>query len=150
MTKSTATEQPKLTQQLYQQLVGVMRGSWQSLVVVPASPSMSAAAIAEALVEVVRLARGATARLFLAEGLQKSGVSKVIVEMSQHIDGGGVAVACVPSVVDEQWGVPIAVTADAALLVVHLGVTSTEDAESTLSIIGRQKFLGAITIESKR
>ena len=38
----------------------------------------------------------------------------------------------------------------AALLVVHLGVTRMEDAESTVGIIGKQKFIGAVTIESMR
>lgn len=150
MSKKTQDAQPKLTQQVYQQLVGVMRGSWQSLVVVPASPSMSASAVADAMVEVARLARGAPAKLFLTEGLEKAGVSKLIVEMSQHIDSGGVAVVCVESVVSQQAGVPIALASDGALLVVHLGVTKTEDAEHTVGIIGKQKFLGAITIESMR
>ena len=31
-----------------------------------------------------------------------------------------------------------------------LGVTKTEDAEHTVGIIGKQKFFGAITIESMR
>jgi hypothetical protein len=140
--------EPKLTQQVYQQLSGVMRGTWQSLAVVPASPSLSATPIAEALIEVARLARGTSARLFLTEGLEKVGVSKLIVEMSQHVDSGGVAVVSVESVVASQLGVPIAMAADAALLVVHLGVTTTEDAESSVSIVGKSKFLGAITIES--
>lgn len=142
--------QPKLTQQVYQQLAGVMRGTWQSLAVVPASPSMSAGAFADAVVEVARLSRGAPARLFLTEGLEKAGVSKLIVEMSHHVDSGGLAVVCVESVVSQQAGVPIAMVCDAALLVVHLGVTRMEDAESTVGIIGKQKFIGAVTIESMR
>jgi hypothetical protein len=150
MSKTPKDNQPKLTQQVYQQLVGVMRGAWQSLVVVPASPSMSASAIADAMVEVAKLARGAPARLFLTEGLEKAGVSKLIVEMSQHIDSGGLAVVCIESVISQQAGVPIALASDAALLVVNLGVTKMEDAENTVGIIGKQKFLGSITIESLR
>jgi hypothetical protein len=34
--------------------------------------------------------------------------------------------------------------------VVQLGVTRMDDAESTVGIIGKQKFLGAVTIESMR
>lgn len=142
--------QPKLTQQVYQQLVGAMRGTWQSLVVVPASPGLSSSAIADAMVEVAKLARGAPGRLFLAEGHEKAGVSKLIVEMTQHISAGGLAVVCVESVISQQAGVPIALAADAAVLVVHLGVTKSEDAENTVNIIGKQKFLGAITVESMR
>jgi len=142
--------QPKLSQQVYQQLLGVMRGSWQSLVVVPASPTMSASQIADAMVEVAKLARGAPTRLFLAEGHEKAGVAKLIVEMTQHISAGGLAVVCVESVISQQAGVPIALASDAAVLVVHLGITKTEDAENTVGIIGKQKFLGAITVESMR
>ncbi|MBE2248977.1 MAG: hypothetical protein IAE78_05450 [Myxococcus sp.] len=150
MSKAKTDGRPRLTQQVYQQLAGVMRGTWQSLAVVPASPSMSASAFAEAVVEVARLARGAPAKLFLTEGLEKAGVSKLIVELSQHVDQGGLAVVCVESVISQQAGVPLAMVCDAALLVVHLGVTRKEDAEGTVGIIGKQKFLGAVTIESMR
>ncbi|MCU0696087.1 MAG: hypothetical protein MUC96_06135 [Myxococcaceae bacterium] len=146
----TADAQPKLSQQLYQQLVGVMRGTWQSLVVMPASPGSSATAIAEALVEVARLARGAPAKLFVADGREKAGVSSLIVDMTQHLSSGGLAIVCVESVISQQSGVPIAMASDAALLVVHLGTTKVEDAENTIGIVGKQKFLGTITIESKR
>jgi len=138
-------------QQLYQQqLLTCLRGNWNSLAVVPAAPQVSVSAIASALVEVSHLVRGRQAKLFSAEGLEMGGVSKVIVEMIHQVDEGGLAVVTVDSVISKQAGVPVTLAADAALLVVHLGVTRTEDAKRTVELIGEGKFIGAVTLETSR
>jgi hypothetical protein len=135
------------TKQLfYQQLLTCMRGTWHSLVVVPAEPGLSARPVAEALVEVSGLVRGNSAKLFPAEGLEISGASKIIVETMSHVENAGLAVASIDSVVEKQSGVPIVMAADAALLCVHLGLTTTENARKTIELIGRDKFIGVITI----
>ena len=138
-------------QQLYQQqLLTCLRGNWNSLAVVPAAPQVSVGPIASALVEVSHLVRGRQARLLSAEGLEMAGVSKVIVEMIHQVDEGGLAVVTVDSVISTQSGVPVALAADAALLVVHLGLTRVEDAKRTVEMIGEAKFIGAVTLESSR
>lgn len=138
-------------QQLYQQqLLTCLRGNWNSLAVVPAAPQVSVSAIASALVEVSHLVRGRQAKLFSAEGLEMGGVSKVIVDMIHQVDEGGLAVVTVDSVISKQAGVPVTLAADAALLVVHLGVTRTEDAKRTVELIGEDKFIGAVTLETSR
>ena len=136
------------SRQLYQQLLTCV-GSWHSIVVVPACPEASAANVARALVDVANLVRDKHAKLFSTEGLELPGVSKVIVEMSNHVDGGGLAVVALDSVVSRQAGVPVALAADAALLVVHLGLARTEDARTTMAAIGEKKFIGAVTIEPR-
>lgn len=134
--------------QLYQQLLTCLRGEWHSMVVVPASAGTSAAMVANALVEVSTLVRGKKAKLFSAEGLGVNDVSKVIVEMMQHIGNGGLAIASIDSVVAAQSGIPVALAVDVALLVVHLGVTETSEAKRTVDIVGEKKFLGVVTVES--
>ena len=135
-------------QELHRQLLTCLRGEWNSLAVVPASASFSASFVAKALVEVSTLVHGAPARYFSTEDLDLSSVSKVIVDMANHVEKGGKAVVCVDSVMGAQSGVPIAISADAALLVVHLGVTTTDDAKNTLEVIGADKFIGAVTLET--
>ncbi len=134
--------------ELYQQLLPCMKGSWPSLAVVPATPALSASVVAHAIVELTQLVRGTKAKLFSTEGLEVPAVSKVIIDVSQHVKAGGAAVVAIDSVVSRQAGVPMALAVDAALLVVHLGVTRMEDAQTTVDIIGRSRFIGAVTLES--
>ena len=135
-------------QQLYQQLLTCMRGEWHSMVVIPASPGASASTVAHALAEVSTLVRGKKAKLFSTEGLEVNDVSRIIVDMMQHIASGGLAIVSIDSVIAAQSGIPVTLAVDVALLVVELGVTDTDDAKRTVDLVGAQKFLGAVTIES--
>lgn len=143
MTKPTGAQQ-----QLYQQLLTCLRGEWHSMVVVPASPRSSGAMVANALAEVSTLVRGKKATLFSTEGLEVNDVSRIIVDMMQHIGSGGLAIVSIDSVIAAQSGIPVTLAVDVALLVVELGVTDTADAKRTVELIGAKKFLGAVTIES--
>jgi hypothetical protein len=145
MTKPSGAQQ-----QLYQQLLTCLRGEWHSMVVVPASPGSSASMVANALAEVSTLVRGKKAMLFTTEGLEVNDVSRIIVDMMQHIGGGGLAIVSIDSVIAAQSGIPVTLAVDVALLVVELGVTETADAKRTVELIGAKKFLGAVTIESGR
>jgi hypothetical protein len=144
----TARKLPSEAQLLeQQQLLPCLKGTWNSLAVIPATPDVSASAIAAVLVEVSQLVRGREARLFSTEGLELSGVARVIVDMTHQVDGGGLAVVVVESVLVKQAGVPVALAADAALLVVTLGVTRVEEAQRTLELLGASRFIGAVTVE---
>ena len=142
MIKHTAVQQ-----QIYQQLLTCMRGEWHSMVVVPASPLGSGEAVAHALVEVSTLVRGKKAKLFTTEGLEVNDVSRIIVDMMQHIASGGLAIVSIDSVIAAQSGIPVTLAVDVALLVVQLGATHVEDAKRTVELVGAKKFLGAVTLE---
>ena len=141
---SKALNRPKL----HHQLMPCLRGEWNSLAVVPASGSASV--VANALVEVSNLMRSQQAKLFSTEGLELTGVSKVIIDVHSHVEKGGLAIVTVDSLVARQTGVPLVMSVDAALLVVHLGVTRMEDARQTVEIVGPGKFIGTVTLESDR
>ena len=143
MTKAALTQQ-----QLHQQLLTCMKGEWHSMVVVPASPGGSATIVAQALAEVSTLVRGKKAKLFAAEGVDVNDGSRIIVDVMQHIAGGGLAIVSIDSVIRVQSGIPVTLAVDVALLVVQLGFTPIEDAKRTVELVGPQKFLGAVTIES--
>ena len=138
---------PRTDSKVYQQLLTCMRGTWSSLTVVPASPGQSAAVIAHALTEVSTIVRGQEARLFSMEQMEMRAVSMSLVDITHHVDAGGLAIALVDSVISRQTGVPVTIATDATLLVVHLGVTKMEDARRTVELIGEKKFIGAVVIE---
>lgn len=142
---SKGVDRPKL----HHQLMPCLRGEWTSLAVVPASGG-SALVVANALVEVSNLMRSQQARLFSTEGLELTGVSKVIIDVHSHVEKGGLAIVALDPLVARQTGVPLVMSVDAALLVVHLGVTRMEDARQTVEIVGPGKFIGAVTLESER
>ena len=141
---SKALNRPKL----HHQLMPCLRGEWNSLAVVPASGTASV--VANALVEVSNLMRSQQAKLFSTEGLELTGVSKVIIDVHSHVEKGGLAIVTVDALVARQTGVPLVMSVDAALLVVHLGVTRMEDARQTVEIVGPGKFIGTVTLESDR
>jgi hypothetical protein len=130
-----------------QQLLTTAKGDWTSLVVVPATPGLSGRIVAEALAEVCGLVRGKAAKLFAAEGLEVQAVSKLVVELTEHVSDGGLAVVSIDSVLSRQAGVPVLLWAERALLVVHLGVTKLDDAKKTAQLVGETKLLGAVTLE---
>ncbi len=144
MSKSKVNHQ----QELHQQLLACMKGEWHSMVVVPATSTKSAVTVASALAEVSSLVRGKRARLFSAEGQDTAEVSRIIMDMMQHISTGGLAIVSIDSVTAVQGGIPVTLAADVALLVVEMGVTSIDDAKRTVGLIGPQKFLGAVTIQA--
>ena len=72
----------------------------------------------------------------LVEAIDKSGSASLVLQVRQ----------LKPDAVKEA----LTLAADAALLVVHLGVTRIEDAQRTLELVGPTKFIGAVTIESTR
>ncbi len=135
-------------QQLYQQLLTCLKGDWHSMVVVPAAPGTSSTVIANALVELSGMVRGKKAKLFSTEGLEVNDVSRVIVEMMQFIATDGLAIVAIDPVIEAQSGIPVTLAVDVALLVVHLGVTETVDAKRTLAVVGAEKFIGAVTVDS--
>lgn len=143
---SKGVDRPKL----HHQLMPCLRGDWTSLAVVPASGPISAWVVANALVEVSNLMRSQPAKLFSTEGLELTGVSKVIIDVHSHVEKGGLAIVTLDALVARQTGVPLVMSVDAALLVVHLGVTRMEDARQTVEIVGPGKFIGAVTLESDR
>ena len=134
-------------QHLQQQLLGCLRSPWQSLVLVPAQPGWSAAALGDALANAAWLVRGKEAKVFSAQGFDVAGASRIIVDIDAHVASGGLAVTVIDPVVSRQVGIPIALAADGVVLCVHLGQTTIANARKTIELIGAQKFLGAVTVE---
>jgi hypothetical protein len=138
------------TRPLVPQVLTCLRGEWRSIAVVPAQPGLSARPVAEALADAASVVRGVPARLFSAEGLELPGASRLLVDVSTCVAQGGLAVVAMESVLRRPSGLPLARGVDRVLLVVHLGLSSFDAAKDTIARIGRERFLGAVTLEAER
>jgi hypothetical protein len=134
---------------LHEQLLTCLRGDWKSLAVVPAEPGLSAHPVADALVEASKLVKTTRARLIPGADLESSRVSQVIVEMVDHVHAGGLAIVVVDSILTRPSAIPLLMAADAVLLVVHLGSTRIDSAQRTVEIIGRDRFIGVVTVSPR-
>jgi hypothetical protein len=130
---------------------------WNSLAVLPAGPGESALGVANALYDVGALVSGGPMRMLDARTVGLASSAAFIVNMSSLVSAPGErrtggaqrAVVLLSSVVEEMAGVPIVMSADAALLTLTLGKTSLEDARRTLELIGAQRVIGCILVPPK-
>ncbi|MBX7115883.1 MAG: hypothetical protein K1X64_16255 [Myxococcaceae bacterium] len=127
-----------------------LKKEWSSLAVLPAHAQGSAAAVAKGLAKVAAQHRDNAIRLISAEGADVAATSRVIIDLTQHVAHGGVAIVVLDSVLSNPAGIPIAMATDAALLCVELGVADVAAAQKTMEIIGASRFLGAVTHSSKK
>jgi hypothetical protein len=127
-----------------------LKKEWSSLVVIPAHPGLSAVPLTKALTEVATLHRGSAVKFLSAEGVDVSGTSRLIVEMTSHVSSGGLVLVALESVLAQPAGMPVALAADAALLCVELGETDAALAKQTVEALGETRFIGAVTVRPRR
>jgi hypothetical protein len=123
-----------------------MRGL--SLVVVPAQPGTSALSVAQKLLEIGRHYPGAGVKLFDAAGASFSDGTRIAAEMAAHIASGRLAVANVDPILEGNGGIPVALAADKAVLVVWLGKTELSVARATIEAVGRDRFIGCVAVRA--
>lgn len=127
---------------------------WNSLAVLPAGPGENALSVANALFDVGALVSGGPMRMLDARTVSLANSASFIVNMSSLVSAPGErrtggpqrVVVVLSSVLDEMAGVPIILSADAALLTLTLGKTSLDAARRTLELIGAQRVLGCILV----
>jgi hypothetical protein len=127
---------------------------WCSLAVLPAGPGESALSVANALYDVGALVSGGPMRLLDARAVTLASSASFIVNMSSLVSAPGErrnggaqrAVVVLASVIDQMAGVPIVLSADAAILTVTLGKTTLDSARRTLELVGAERVLGCILV----
>jgi hypothetical protein len=125
------------------------RREWSSLAVIPIEPRSSARFVAEALAEVGELHRGAAVKLIDAEGATVAASSRIAVTLVKHVAAGGIGIALLDPVVQNQAGIPIALVSDAILLAVELGVAASASMQRTLELLGRDRVIGTVAIQRR-
>jgi hypothetical protein len=116
-----------------------LRHEWSALVIVPAQDGTSTIPIARILAEIGGV------DLICAEGVSPGSSTRVTQDMLAYATRGRVIVALDP-VISNPSALPVALAADAALLCVTLGETEIASARRTVEMIGRDRFIGCVTL----
>lgn len=147
------------------------RRDWKSLVVVPAGQGLSALPIAQALGEVGGAIRLSPVQVVNAEGLDLDRIAQLVMDMSPEfrqpdsvwtsgsVAGGRVSVEprisahrvtiiAIDAVAENPLVLPVALAADAVLLCVVRGQTNLREARHTVELIGRDRMIGAVLLNS--
>ncbi len=137
---------PQSNRELQQLWFAVLKREWSSLVVVPSHPGSSGLNIARELASIASIHRGTEVKLINAESAELRGTSRLIVEMTSVVRAGQMCIVAVDSVVENQAGIPLALAADAALLLVTLNETELASARKTLELVGPSRFVGSVVV----
>jgi hypothetical protein len=139
--------QAPLPEARWQQIwFAALRRPWSSLVLVPAHPGATALFIADALVAVGRLHGERPVRLVNAEGAELPDVANILKSLGAIVERQELAVVAVDCPLSEAAAIPIARTAEAAILVLPLGESGFLDARRAIDLVGRDRFIGAVTL----
>jgi hypothetical protein len=132
---------------LHEQVAACSQGDWRWLVVVATEPGLSALPLAEAIAERCVMTGERRAKAWSGEDRSRAELSSLVSEVTNHLEAGGRAVVAIDALTGSRAGLPVALAADAALLCVHLGVSTTVNALRTVELLGRERFVGAVTLE---
>jgi hypothetical protein len=121
---------------------------WTSIVIVPSEANASSIVVARALADVGNVYEENGVQLIEAERLPPAIARHVIATMTKRAESGARTVVAVSSPLVDYNAIPIARAADASILLVKVGATSLSNAKKTVSMIGKQCFIGSITSES--
>lgn len=134
----------------WQQLwFSLLTRKWSSLAVVPSHPGISSLFVAQALCDVGKLHRQKPVHLVNAEGVHLVDASSFIDSLGDVAARGDIALVAVDSPLENQAAIPISRSAEAALLVVPLGESTFRNAQRTVELLGRERFIGSITLKSE-
>jgi hypothetical protein len=123
------------------------RGRWSSLVVVPSHESGSGLQVVQAILEVATRQSSTPVHFLDAEGLELGAAQHVVAEMMAYVEQGDRVVVLLDSVVANPVGLEVALAAERALLCVSLGTSDYTSARRTLDLIGKERFLGSVTLQ---
>ena len=117
--------------------------NWQSLALIPTDAGIDVLGLAEALVAVGRLHEERPVNVLNATHLSPESVHYSIESIVKRTARGEWVIVAVDPVVDP-GSVAIARATSAALLVVRLGGSFLATAQTTIDLVGRERFLGRV------
>ncbi len=142
--------QTPLPDRRWQQIwFAAMRRPWSSMALVPARPGTSALYMGEALASVGRLHGDRAVKLLDAETTELPAVADVGKSMAAIVDRRELAVVATDCPLARPASIAIARMADAAVLVVALGEARFSEARRVMDLVGRDRFIGAVTLEPR-
>ena len=123
------------------------RHRWTSLVVVPSHEGGSGVQAVQAILDVAARQSSTPLHFLDAEGLELGASQHVVSEMQAYVEQGDRVVVLIDSVVANPLGLEVALAAERALLCVTLGTSDYTSARRTLDLIGKERFLGSVTLQ---
>jgi len=147
--KLTPTAPPLVPGNDWQQLwFSAVQHGWSSLAIVPAQPGISSLEAARMFAAAGRLYHQRPVHLIEAETTDPTTTSFVISSAANRVAAGEQVIIAVDSPLSHPAAIPLARAADAALLLVPLGRTGLVAAHRTINCVGRQHFIGSITLRT--
>jgi hypothetical protein len=122
------------------------RGPWQTLAVVPTDAGTSALAMTQVLMRMAEAGGSSRFELVAAEEASVEEGARLASAFRTPGPPGVRRVATVAPPVLSLAGIPLAMAADAVLLVVRLGSVDPASVRSTLDIVGAQRVLGYVAV----
>jgi hypothetical protein len=141
---------PRSSQEVQALWFACLRFEWNVLVLVPATPGASCLELARALADVGGSLRSSRPKAVSADGLDLGDVAQLVMEMSEPLAPGvepTKTIIALDSVIQNPFSIAVALAADAAIICLHMGVTELSAANSTIEMIGREKFIGSVLLE---
>jgi hypothetical protein len=134
----------------WQRIWFAVRGqAWTSLALVPGSAGIDSARIAESLTAMGRVHAERPVTLINATGVEITNVQAVIDAISASVARGERAIVAVGAITEQPSTVAVAQATSAVLLLVRLGESQLDAAQSTLLAIGRDRFLGSVVLDAQ-
>lgn len=124
----------------------LLKASWTSLALVPASPGESTVFAAKALADVGQLYQFDPIQVINAGDVAAGGLQGVLSAVEQFNGSTARLLIAVSSPLTHDAAIPAARAADAAVLVVGLGRSSMTSARYTVDCIGASHFVGAVVL----
>ena len=126
----------------------ILQHTWSSLALVPTHSGIDVVKVAHTLVATGRLQGERPVGLVDATGIQLANVQQVISSLSAVADRGEHAIVPVDPIQDNPSTIAIVQAASMALLVVRLGESLLASAQTTLDVVGRNRFIGSIVVDA--
>jgi hypothetical protein len=125
----------------------ILQHTWSSLALVPSHAGIDVVKVAHRLVATGRLQGERPVGLIDATGVQMANVQQVIASLSTVAERNEHAIVPVDSIQDNPSTIAIVQAASMALLVVRLGESLLASSQTTLDVVGRNKFIGSIVVD---
>lgn len=122
--------------------------TWTSLALIPSNVGIDSARVAESLAAMGRVHGERPVTLINATGVEIAKVQAVIDAIAAGVARGDRVVVAVGAISEQPSSVAIAQAASAALLIVRLGESQLDTAQSALLAVGRDRFLGSVVLDA--
>jgi hypothetical protein len=129
--------------------LAIQAKEWRSLAVVPAGHGFGTLDVAQALVDIGWQHRGLPIGLADLRNVTLPYIDSVIDEVRAHVFAGERVLIALRSVFENPATVPIAQSADRALLCIELGTTRIARAKESIDQIGYSRFLGSVIVRGE-